>query len=593
MVRLADYVISTLYENAVKHLFLVTGRGALFLTDAVAAHKQIKSISMHHEQSAGFAAVAYAQANNKLGACLVSTGCASTNAITAVLNAWQDGIPCVFISGQNKLNETTYYTEVPIRTYGQQEANIIPLVESITKYAVMITDPNKIAYELEKAIHLATTGRKGPVWIDIPLDVQNMRVDSQKIEHFMPSFHENTLKDNQIEFLEKELYSAKRPIVLIGSGVRSANAEKELKNFIEKNQIPLVYSPSASDVYGLNNELSIGSIGIMGCTRSGNFAVQNSDLVLVLGCRLNSMVVGEKCQFARDAKVIVVDIDEVEHSKGSVNIDKLIVSDVKIVLDKLLLNENIKETDSLWIEKCKHWKKVFPICEDNFRSDSKVDLYELTETLSKVLPEKVNIVTDSGLIELIVPSNISLSSGQKFIHPVSQGSMGFALAGAIGAYYSNFNPTIVIVGDGSIMMNIQELITISYNKIPVKVFVVNNNAYAVIRKRQKELFRNRTIGNDPSDGLGIPAFEELAKTFNLIYTKIETNKDLEKELAYVLSLEGSILCEIMGLEDQSFIGSGHARDSNGKIVTRPIEDQFPYLDREIFLSEMIIDPIHQ
>eukprot|EP01029_Cantina_marsupialis_P000869 TRINITY_DN106657_c0_g2_i2.p1 TRINITY_DN106657_c0_g2~~TRINITY_DN106657_c0_g2_i2.p1 ORF type:complete len:593 (+),score=107.09 TRINITY_DN106657_c0_g2_i2:670-2448(+) len=592
MARLADYVISTLYENAVKHLFLVTGRGALFLTDAVAAHKEIKSISMHHEQSAGFAAVAYAQANNKLGACLVSTGCASTNTITAVLNAWQDGIPCVFISGQNKLNETTYYTEMPIRTYGQQEANIIPLVESITKYAVMITDPSTIAYELEKAIHLATTGRKGPVWIDIPLDVQNMRVDSDKIEHFLPSIEEKSIKNREIEYLQKEFNAAKRPVVLIGSGVSTANAEKELKNFVESNQIPLVYSPSASDIYGLNNDLSIGSVGIMGCTRSGNFAVQNSDLVLVLGSRLNSMLVGEKCQFARDAKVIVVDIDEVEHSKGSVNIDKLIVSDVKIVLEQLI-TKNIKRTDSNWVDKCKHWKKVFPICEESFRSEDKVDLYELAESLSKVLPEKTNIITDSGLIELIIPSNLSLSSGQKCIHPISQGSMGFALAGAVGAYYSNLNPTIVIVGDGSIMMNIQELITISYNKIPAKVFVVNNNAYAVIRKRQKELFRNRTIGNDPSDGVGVPEFEKLADTFNFKYSKIETNQNLEKKLADVLSLEGPVLCEIMGLEDQGFIGSGHAKDLNGRIVTRPIEDQRPYLDRELFLSEMIIDPIHQ
>jgi acetolactate synthase-1/2/3 large subunit len=593
MVRLADYVIDTLYKNYVEHIFMVTGRGALFLTDAVSAHKQVDGVSVHHEQSAGYAAVSYAQVNNKLGACLVSTGCASTNAITAVLNAWQDGIPCVFISGQNKLAETTYHTGLPIRTYGQQEANIIPLVESITKYSIMITDPKKIVYELEKAIHLAQSGRKGPVWIDIPLDVQNMRVDLDTAEHYLPeNIEEFTPLKKDIEFITNKLNEASRPVVLVGSAIVSSTAEKQLKEFLETNQIPLVYSPSAGDAYGSENELSIGSVGVMGCSRAGNFAIQNSDLVLVLGNRLNSMVVGEKCQFAREAKVIVVDIDEVEHSKEAVDIDKLVIADVKKVLVSLL-DTKIKKTETPWLEKCKHWKKIFPKCEEGFRNDEKVDLYHLSQDLSKVLPEQSTVITDSGLIELILPANISFKEGQKCIHPLSQGAMGVVLPAIIGAHFSNNNPVIAVVGDGSIMMNIQELITISYKKIPAKIFVVNNNAYAVIRKRQKELFRNRTIGNDPSDGVGMPEFENLANTFNLSYLRIETSDNLEGKLQKVIDMNGPVLCEIMGLVDQSFIGSGHARNSKGRIVTRPIEDQKPYLDRELFLSEMIIKAIHQ
>jgi acetolactate synthase I/II/III large subunit len=259
--RVADYIINKIYSINISHIFMVTGRGALFLTDAVAANKNIKSISVHHEQAAAYAAVAYAQYTGSLGACIVSTGCASTNAITGVLNAWQDGIPCLFISGQNKLHETTRFTGVPIRTYGQQEADIIPLVESITKYSVMITDPKLIVYELEKALYLAKTGRKGPVWIDIPLDIQNMRIEPDELEHFDVKNDENYNScQEDVQFVAQLLNKAKRPVVLIGSGIHSSGAVKELEIFQEKYKIPLTYASSTPDAYGLNYELSIGSV---------------------------------------------------------------------------------------------------------------------------------------------------------------------------------------------------------------------------------------------------------------------------------------------------------------------------------------------
>lgn len=593
MIRLADYVIDKLHQSNVKHIFMVTGRGALFLTDAVAAHKNIKGISVHHEQSAAYAAVAYAQYNEEFGACLVSTGCASTNAITGVLNAWQDCIPCIFISGQNKLNETTNYTKLPIRTYGQQEADIIPIVKSITKYSTMITDPNKISYELEKAIYLANEGKKGPVWIDIPLDIQNMRIDLEKIEHFSPS---NIIsyfpKKEDIEYVIKELENSKRPVILIGSGIRASKAIEELNNFLLLNPIPLVYSSSAVDIYGLGNDLSIGSIGIMGCSRAGNFTIQNADLVLILGSSANSMTVGESCQFARDAKKIVIDIDPIEHSKNSVIMDKLIVCDAKLFL-KELLNQKIYIKNDSWIVKCKHWKNIFPKCEDVHKKQEKIDLYYLSEVLSKVLPKKSTVITDSGLIELILPTNMTFSNNQRCIHPISQGAMGFAIPAILGAYYASNTPVITIVGDGSIMMNIQELQSISYHKIPAKIFIINNNVYAVIRKRQNQMFRGRTIGTDSTDGINCPDFESIAKTFNFKFERIESSENLEKKLQTIIDMKEAVICEILGLEDQEYISSGHVKDKNGKIVTRPIEDQFPYLDRELFLSEMIIEPINQ
>ena len=594
MVRVADYIMEKTYADGAKHIFMVTGRGALFLSDAVAAHKELKGVSVHHEQAAAYAAVAYAQYTGKLGACLVSTGCAGTNTITGVLNAWQDGIPCVFISGQNKLHETSRYTGIPLRTYGQQEADIIPIVESITKYAVMITDPKQIVYEMEKALYLAQEGRKGPVWIDVPLDVQNMRIKPEELEHFVP---ENTLSyephPDDIRYITEALRNSERPVILIGSGIRSAEAEHELETFLEKYAIPVTCTGSSTDIYGLDNSLSIGSVGIMGCTRAGNFTIQNSDLILVLGCRLSSMTTGpEYDKFARAAKVIVVDIDSIEHSKNTVKIDRLIIADVKKILISLM-EEDVKEAEKEWLNKCLHWKQIFPKCEEKYKTSDKVDLYYLAECLSEVLTENSIFLSDSGLVELILPTNISFRKGQRCIHPVSQGAMGFALPALVGAHYASNSPVIAVIGDGSIMMNLQELQTIRYNNIPAKIFVINNNAYAVIRKRQVELFRSRTIGTDPSDGLGCPHFMKIAKGFEIPYVKIDNSLNLQQKLKSIIDMDGSVLCEIMGLENQGYISSGHARDSNRRIVSRPIEDQVPYLDRKLFLSEMIIKPIDQ
>lgn len=594
MVRVADYIMSRLYSQDIKHIFMVTGRGALFLTDAVAGHKELKAVCLHHEQSAAYAAVAYAQYTGKPAACLVSTGCAGTNAITGVLNAWQDGIPCVFISGQNKLQETSRYTGVPIRTYGQQEADIIPIVESITKYAVMITDPKQIVYEMEKALYLAQNGRKGPVWIDVPLDIQNMRIEPGELKQFFP-VNKPPLnpKPQDMKNFMSLLNKAQRPAILIGSGIRSSEAINELEVFLKKHPMPLTYSASAADTYGTGNELSIGSTGIMGCSRAANFTVQNSDLLLVLGCRMSSMTTGpEYCKFAREAEIVIVDIDSVEHSKEGVKISQLIIADVKLFLQKLM-TENIAPVNEKWLNQCIHWKQVFPKCEESYKNSNKVDLYYLANVLSETLPENAVFLSDSGLIEVMLPTNIQFNKGHRCIHPVSQGSMGFALPALIGAHYASEQPIVAVIGDGSIMMNLQELDTIRHNKIPAKIFVINNNAYAVIRKRQVDMFRSRTIGTDPSNGVGCPDFEKVANAFEIPYQKIENSEDLERKLQTVFEQNGPVLCEIMGLEDQDYISSGHTRNSKGSIVSRPLEDQSPYLERELFLSEMIIEPIDQ
>jgi len=594
MIRVADYIMERLCLDGAKHIFMVTGRGVLFLSDAVAAHKELKGISLHHEQSAAYAAVAYAQYTGKPGACLVSTGCAGTNALTGVLNAWQDGVPCVFISGQNKLHETSRYTGIPLRTFGQQEADIISIVDSITKYAVMITDPKQIVYEMEKALYLAQTGRKGPVWIDVPLDIQNMRVRPEELEHFVTENDSNCDPlPEDIQYVSKVLRNSNRPAILIGSGIWSADAVRDLEAFLERHPIPVTYAGSAPDTYGLDNPLSIGSVGTMGCSRAGNFTVQNSDLLLVLGCRLSPMTIGSDCaKFARAAKVVVVDIDSVEHSKNNIKIDRLILADVKKFLTSLM-DEDIKRVDEEWRNKCLHWKQIFPKCEEKYKMSEKVDLYYLAECLSEVLPVDSVFLSDSGLVEVLLPTNISFRKDQRCIHPASQGSMGFALPGLVGAHYASDRPVIAVIGDGSIMMNLQELETIRYNNIPAKIFVINNNAYAVIRKRQVELFRSRTIGTDPGNGVGCPNFMKVANGFEIPYVRIDSSLDLQQKLKSIIEMDGAVLCEIMGLEDQEYIRSSHTRNSKKRVVVRPIEDQAPYLNRELFLSEMVIKTIDQ
>lgn len=592
MIRVADYVMQKLVEIGIHKLFLVTGRGVLYLSDALAKCDGIDGVSVHHEQAGAYAAMAYSQASDNIGACLVSTGCASTNAITPVLCAWQDDIPMIIISGQNKLNETTTYTGLPIRTYGQQEANIIELVRPITKYATMIVNPEDIVFELEKAIYLANAGRKGPVWIDIPLDIQNARIEVEELRHFEPTVTNETVSLEDLQFVIEKISKAKRPILLYGSGIRSAKAVTELQQAIKKFQIPAVYSSSAVDILDSKDDLIIGCTGAMATNRAANFAIQNADLILVLGCRMNSMITGSNIDtFAREAEIITVDIDKYEHQKFENKITKQIVADAKDFLNKFLNTESLNIAQ-VWKEKCKHWKTIFPKCESSFKNDTKIDLYQLAETLEGCLREDAICITDAGLEEIIVPTTINFSEKQRCLHPVSQGAMGYALPAAIGAYLANNKQIVAIIGDGSIMMNLQELQTITYNKLPIKILVINNNCYAVIRKRQQDLFRTRTIGTDFENGISCPDFKKVADCFGFRYEKIASTSEL-KRLNNIINADEPLICEIFTKEDQTYIHSSYRRGKSGKFIQPPIEDQSPFLNRDLFEKEMIINPMEE
>lgn len=589
MIRVADYVMQKLVKVGVNKLFCVTGRGMLYLSDALAKCKDIEGVFVHHEQAGAYAAMAYSQISQNIGACMVSTGCASTNAITPILCAWQDDIPMIIISGQNKLNETTRYTKLPIRTYGQQEADIISLVEPITKYATMITKAEDIVFEMGKALHLAMSGRKGPVWIDIPLDIQSAQIEPNELRHFESEKEKISIPEMDLNFVVDKLHSAKRPLILFGSGIRSANAINELKALINIAEIPAVYANSAVDILDSRFDLSIGCIGAMAANRAANFAIQNADLILVLGCRMTTMITGENLSyFAREADIIAVDIDEFEHKKLGNKIKKQIIAEVRYFI-ATLLNQKLQKTNKEWQEKCKYYKQTFPKCEEFFKQDKQVDLYHLAEILESMLDDDAICVVDAGLEELIIPTTVNFKEKQRCIYPVSQGAMGYALPATIGAFLAGKKQVVAIIGDGSIMMNLQELQTISHNNIPIKILVINNDCYAVIRRRQQELFR-RTIGTDLQNGVSCPNFKKVANCFGFEYKKINSTAEL-KDLKDILQIQKPLLCEVMAKKEQIYIHTSYRRGKNGRFIQPPIEDQSPFIDRELFEQAMIIKPI--
>ncbi len=592
MERVADYIIKTIADFGGMHIFMVTGRGILQLTDAVAKNEKVSGISTLHEQGASYAAMAYAKATGGIGVCLVSTGCAAANAVTGCLCAYQDNLPVVFVSGNHSLAETTGYTGIPIRTYGSQETDIIRIVEPITKYAVMLTNPEDTAYELQKALYIAQDGRKGPVWIDIPLDVQGMRIESGELRQFEPPKESMASVAGEIGAVAEEWQNAKRPILLIGGGCRECGTV--IKKLSEQFQIPVVYTFSACDIYGSGNSLSIGAIGSLGAPRAGNFVLQNADYVLAVGSKLCSQSIGGAPEkIAREAKITVVDIDEEEHTKAGIRIDRLICSDAAVFFSELEKRlTNIVGQD--WIKKCLHWKDIFSVSEEGFIAADEngcTDLYAFADLLSEKLNEETAVITDAGLEELIIPSTVSFRGKQQCFFPASQGAMGYAVPAIIGAWYGGCKEILVVVGDGSVMMNIQELQPLKYHRIPVKICVINNNMYAVIRARQKDLFRTRTIGNDSSDGVPTPDFRKLAEAFGLRYQCIQKQEQLEQGMDNLMTVEEPVICEIICKEEQKYFHTSFRRGLDGTMVRPPIEDQSPFMDRDLFMSEMVVPPI--
>ncbi len=597
MKRVTDYIVDFLYKHGVEHVFTVTGGGMMFLSDGLAMHPNIKTICTHHEQAAAMAVVAYAKYNRRLGACYVTTGCGGTNAITGLLNGFQDNIPCIFISGQSKRKETVRNSGLSLRQFGVQEADIIAVVEPLTKYAVMVNDPAKIAYHLEKAIFIAKTGRPGPVWLDIPLDVQGALINDDSLEHFVPETESMTQtfepKKNDIEAVLASLQKSERPVIIAGQGIRLGSSIEEFTKFVEKFQIPVVSSKLGTDLLPSAHPFFIGRIGNKG-DRPGNFTVQNSDLVLSIGCRLSVSSTGhEYDKFARKAKIIVVDIDPVEHKKNTIKIDLFVHADVKIFLERIN-NYPPSAVKSSWVEKCQHWKKKYPVFLPEYAEDKGgINLYHFINSLSEVMPDDAAVVSDAGSAFYVTTQALQLKTGQRSITTGGQAEMGYSLPAAIGVCYAkNKGQTIAITGDGSFQMNIQELQTVVHNNLPVKIFVWNNDGYLSIRATQRKFFDGRFIGTDSTCGISFPDIKKIAYAYGIKFFRLCKSKNLSKQIKKVLSYPGPVLCEVICMRNQEIVPTvSSLRKDDGTMVSKPIEDMYPFLDRDEFRSEMIIEPL--
>ncbi|MFA5793889.1 MAG: thiamine pyrophosphate-binding protein [Candidatus Brocadiia bacterium] len=598
MIRIADYIADYVYKLGVKDVFMVSGGGMMFLSDGIVQHPKLKAICNHHEQASAMAAVSYAKYNENFGVAYVTTGCGGTNAITGLLNAWQDNVPCMFISGQSKRSETVRNSGLKLRQFGVQEADIIAIVEPLTKYAVMVNDPYEIKYYLDKATYLAKTGRPGPVWLDIPLDVQSSIIDESKLKKFdakklAKKYKEEPTKD-EINTISKWLTRAQRPVIIAGQGVRLSKSIDKFRKFIENYRIPVVASRLGINILPSAHPLFIGRIGNKG-DRAGNLAVQNADLVIAIGSRLSVSSTGHAYDtFARQAKIAVIDIDPEEHRKKTIKINLFINADAGKFITAM--RGQPKPDTQRWAAKCFEWKKKYPVCLPEYASEKKgVNLYYFVDRLSRQLKSDSAVVSDAGSSFYATSQGIQLKNGQRYITSGGQAEMGYTLPAAIGVCVArNKKETIGITGDGSFQMNIQELQTVVHYKLPIKLFVWNNDGYLSIRATQGKFFDKRFIGTDSTSGVSFPSVQKIAAAYGIKYFKVPRSKDLDVVLKKVLAYSKAVICEVMCLRNQEIVPTvASYKKSDGVMISKPLEDMYPFLSRAEFNSEMVIKPIKE
>ncbi len=593
MIRLADYVMQRILDEGVKHVYYVPGGQCLYLTDALRRNDEITAVAVHHEQSAAMAALTYSLLNENFGACLVTTGCSGTNTLTGLLHAWQDSIPCIFVSGQQNYEQTVTASGLPLRQVGIQEADITSIVKPMTKYAVTVGKAEDIVYHMEKAIYLAKEGRPGPVWIDLPMDVQNAMIDLAKLNTYSaPLTSETCSSEADIGYVADCIKNAKRPVVLAGHGIRSAHALDDFKRFIKESSLPAVFSRFSSDFLPWDDPCNMGIVsGASGASRYGNFAVQNADLVLSIGCRLSIDTTGpERDHFAREARMVVVDIDAVEHQKQGVKIDHFIHMDAGMFLKKMNAVKDIHAPQE-WLDKCAHWKKIFT--PSFYGTDDKVpmDAVYFMKRLSEIMPKGSVVLSDAGFTGASVPAATKIREGDRMIHSFAQGEMGYTLPGACGAAVLTDQPVVAYTGDGSFMMNIQELQTVVRNHFNIKIVIINNNGYSGVRHGQKAHFRGKSIGTDPGNGIDFPDFGKVASAFGLPYVRIDCPDKIEDSLKQVFAESGPYICEAVCDPEQIVLHNALVCYGKRKFGFRPIEDQSPFIDRETFFEEMIVAPM--
>lgn len=607
--RLADYVADFLVNHGVSDCFSIVGGGAMHLNDALGHKEGLKVTYNHHEQASAIAAEAYARLDNKIAALCVTTGPGGTNAITGVLGGWLDSIPMFVLSGQVRYDTTARYTSqftegLPLRAVGDQEYDIVKSVEHMTKYAVMLENPNNIRYVLEKAWHLATTGRPGPVWVDIPVNFQGGFIETDELVGYDPAEDDkqlpNKISDEVIKTVLEKIKNAKRPVFHAGYGIRLSGGYEVFKEVAEKLNIPVVTYWNAIDLIETDNPLYCGRAGNMG-DRPGNFAIQNADLILAVGTRISIRQVGYNWKtWAREAEVIMVDIDPAEMKKHTIHVDMPIWADAKDFLNKInsLVDEKVNNNQD-WLNTCQAWKKKYPVVLERHRQENckTANVYAFIDYLSSQLPENTLTAVSNGACCVVGSQAYVIKKGSRFANNSAVASMGYGLPAAIGTCIGGGRKdTICLEGDGSIMMNLQELQTILTNKLPIKIFLINNNGYHSIRITQTNLFSNHCkvgIGEESGD-LSFPQFKKIAEAFGYPYFSASSNAEMQKAVQDTLNTSGPVFCEIFTDTEQVWEPkSSTKRLEDGTLVSPPLEDLAPFLPREELEKIMFIPLIDE
>lgn len=596
--KLAKYVAEFMVEHGVHDAFTLTGGGAMHLNDAFGHQEGLHCTYNHHEQACAIAAEAYTRFTGELALVCVTSGPGGTNAITGVLGGWLDSIPMFIISGQVKRETTIHATDVPLRQLGDQEFDIVSSVSSMTKYAHMIQDPMEIRYHLEKALYLSKNGRGGPVWLDIPLDVQAAPIDTDQLKGFDPGEleeEENPVYDESLtaEIMEK-IRTAKRPAIFAGTGIRLADAHAEFIELIEKLQIPVVTAWNAHDVLWNSHPLFCGKPGTVG-TRAGNFLVQNCDLLLVLGSRLNIRLVSYNYKdFAKDAYKIIVDIDANELKKPTVVPDLPIHANVKDVM-KALAQSDIdvtSEAHEKWLAHCKKTEERYPATLPSYYEVEKpINHYVFTTEMFRQLEEGDDVICGNGAACVVTFQAAEIKPHQRLFTNSGCAAMGYGFPAAIGVSVANKEKrTICVDGDGSFQMNLQELQTVVYNKLNLKIVYINNSGYHSIRQTQTNLFQPPLVGVGVGSGLSFPDAEKIAYAYGIPFVRVESIQDMKDKFQTVLNTEGPVFCEVVVDPNQNFEPKLSSKVlPDGKIVSPPLDDMFPFLPREEYEENKKLD----
>jgi len=603
MIKVTDYICNYIASKGIRDAFMISGGGAMHLVDSFGKHPKLKYICPHHEQAAAIAAEGYARAFGRMAAVVVTSGPGGTNTLTGVIGQWLDSVPALYLSGQVK-QETTIEScrKLGLRQLGDQEINIVDIVRPVTKYAAIVDSPDKIRFYLEKAIYKATHGRPGPVWLDIPLNIQGAMINEKCLEAYSSqgdavTFNKQTLK-KQVERAISALKKAERPVIIAGQGIRISGCHKEFRKFVKDLRIPALTTFGGVDTIHSDHPNFTGRLGSLG-TRFGNFALQNSDVLLSVGTRNNIRQIGYNWRsFAREAFKISVDIDKAELKKPTLHPNVAIHADVRDFLSEM--NRQMKKATlpsfSKWNTWCQERRSKYPVVlAEYWKEKGRVNPYCFIETLTKALPSDAILVSGNGMACVGLYQCGIVKKDQRVFWNSGCASMGYDLPAAVGACCANGRKqTICLTGDGSIQMNIQELQTIVHNKLPIKIFVLNNDGYLSIRQTQDSFFSGRYAGSSTEGGVSCPDIIKVAKAYGMKSARVTQHQNMNNTINEVLGMSGAVLCEVVTSPTQKFVPKmSSEKKPDGRLVSKPLEDMYPFLPREEFYENMLIKPLQE